>query len=265
MSAPLWISEAEVAALMNLGDAIAALERGLETEARGAAHNMVKTHVTWGDGNTLHAIGAVFPSAGYAGTKTWAHTAHGAAPLLILFDSNDGSVKAVIDAFRLGQLRTGGMSGVATRWLATSDADELAIVGTGKQAFMQVAAVDAVRRLKRVRIFSPNPAHRVRFIDRLRSQFAFDVVDAPSVATAVDGASIITLVTRATEAFLFSDMIGQGAHINAIGAITPDRVEFAPDVLARCAAVVVDSRPSVQKLSKEFIDYYGTGQRSWDD
>jgi ornithine cyclodeaminase len=136
VSSPLWITEAEVVALLNLSDAIAALEQGLRLEARGEAANMAKTHATWGSGSTLHAIGATFGSAGFVGAKTWAHTEGGATPLLILFDSETGALKAVTEAFALGQLRTGGISGVATHWLAAADADELAIVGTGKQALL---------------------------------------------------------------------------------------------------------------------------------
>src|SRR5207253_11378445 len=99
MSSPLWISEAEVVAMMDVGEAIVALEKGLLTEARGEAQNMVKTHVGWGDGSTLHAIGAVFGSEQFVGTKTWAHTEGGATPLLILFDSETGALKAIIEAF----------------------------------------------------------------------------------------------------------------------------------------------------------------------
>src|SRR5262245_36796128 len=95
-NSPLWISEADVVAMMDIGDAIAALEKGLLTEARGEAKNMVKTHVAWGNGATLHAIGAVFPNQGFAGTKTWTHTPGGATPLLIMFDSETGSLKAII-------------------------------------------------------------------------------------------------------------------------------------------------------------------------
>ena len=262
---PVWITEAEVAALMSLDAAIEALECALEMEARGVAQNMLKTHVSWGGGNSLHAIGASFGDAGFVGTKTWAHTAGGAAPLLILFDSNSGALKAIIEAFGLGQMRTGGMSGVATRWLAAVDADELALIGTGKQALTQVAAVAAVRPLKRVRVFSPNPEHRARFTARLQSAFTFAVVDAPSVAAAVAGAPIITLVTRARAPFLTAEPVAPGSHINAVGAITPERMEFTPDLFGRCSAVVADSVPSVQKLSREFMEYYGAGLRQWDD
>ena len=260
---PLWLTEADVGALITLPEAIEALERGLAMEARGDAQNMVKTHVAWDGGHTLHAIGAAFPAAGVVGTKTWAHTAGGAAPLLILFDSHTGAPTAIIEAFTLGQMRTGGISGVATRWLAADHADELAIIGTGKQAHAQVAAVAAVRRLTRVRVFSPNAAHRARFAQSVRTTFGVEVVDARSVAEAVDGAPIITLVTRACEPLLSASMVCRGAHINAVGAITPDRVELAADIFPRCTRVVADSVPSVQKLSREFIDYYGGSPADW--
>src|SRR6185437_8817805 len=99
-AAPLWIREAEVTSLLDMGEAIAALEAGLKLEAAGAAENMVKTHAVWGGGHTLHAIGAIFPEAGFVGTKTWAH-AGGANPLLLLFDAHDGQLKAIIEAFAL--------------------------------------------------------------------------------------------------------------------------------------------------------------------
>ena len=259
----LWLSEADVSALMDLREAIEALERGLLMEARGEAQNMAKTLVRWDDGSTLHAIGAAVPGSGFAGTKTWAHTPRGATPLLILFDSGDGSLRAIVEAFALGQLRTGGISGVATRWLAAADADVLAVIGTGKQMLSQVAAVAAVRPLKRVRVFSPNAQHRAAAVQRLRSRLDLEVGDAPSVADAVEGAPIITLVTRAQTPFLTAAMVARGAHINAIGAITPDRMEFAPELLARCSQVVADSPATAQQLSRELRDYYGEGTAAW--
>ena len=264
VASPLWISEAEVVSLMDLGEAIQALEKGLLAEARGEAQNMVKTHVGWGDGATLHAIGAVFPQAGFAGTKTWAHTEGGATPLLILFDSRTGALRAVIEAFALGQLRTGSASGVATRWLAAEGADELAIIGTGKQALTQVAAVVAVRPIKRVRVFGRHKERRAQFAARVREEFDLEVVTANSVAEAVTGAPIITVVTRAAEPILSAADVAKGAHINSVGAIVPSRAEIAGDVLARAHQIVVDSVPSAQKLSRELIDYFGSGQASWD-
>src|SRR5215468_10623634 len=129
MNGPLWITEADVTDALSLPDAIKALEAGLVLEAAGTARNMEKTHQIWGGHHTLHAIGAVVEGAQMVGTKTWAHTAGGATPLVTLWNSETGKLEAVIEAFALGQMRTGGISGVATDRMAARDADELAIVG----------------------------------------------------------------------------------------------------------------------------------------
>ena len=261
---PLWISEAEVVSMMDLGQAIEALEKGLLTEAQGDAANMTKTHVAWGTGSTLHALGAVYPKDGFAGTKTWSHTEGGAAPLLILFDSQNGSLKAIIEAFALGQMRTASASGVATKWLAANETDDFAIIGTGKQALSQVASVLAVRPIKRIRVFGRNEERREQFAARVREEFELEVAPARSVADAVEGAAVITLVTRATEPVLSAEMIDRGAHVNAVGAIVPSRAEIAGNVLARCSRIVVDSVAQAQKLSKELMQFIGhPDQEGW--
>ena len=225
---------------------------------------MVKTHVAWGDGATLHAIGAVFAKEQFAGTKTWAHTKGGATPLLILFDSETGRLKAIIEAFALGQLRTAGTSGVATDRLAAKDGDDFAIIGTGKQALTQVAAVVAVRPIKRIRVFGREAGRCEQFAAQAKQEFEIETIAARSVAETVKGALIITVATRATEPILTSEMIAKGAHINAIGAIVPSRAEIAPDVLERCDRIVVDSVPQAQKLSRELMDFLGPAdQEGW--
>jgi len=252
-----WIREADVAALLDMRAAIAVVEQALAAEAAGAAHDMVKTHVKWGAANTLHALGAVLADQAIAGTKTWAHTESGATPLLVLFDASSGALRAVIEAFALGQLRTGAVSGVATRHLAAADATELAMVGAGRQALAQIAAVCAVRRLRSVRVFSPTAAHREALAARARTVFGITATAVDSVAKAVAQAPVVTLVTRAREPLLSAALLADGAHVNAIGAITPDRAELGDDVLGRCAVVAADSIAAAQRLSREFRDHYG--------
>jgi len=88
------------------------------------------------------------------GTKTWTHTQGGTCPLLLLWSADDGSLVAVIEAFALGNLRTGGISGLAADWMARRDAKVMAIAGTGKQALAQVGTMLAVRPIERLRVYS---------------------------------------------------------------------------------------------------------------
>jgi alanine dehydrogenase len=261
--APIWLTESDVVSLIDMDDAIAALEAGLAQEAAQTAHNMVKTHVLWNGGDTLHAIGAVFKASGFACTKTWTNTKLGSSPTLLLFDTADGSLKAVMEAMALGQLRTGGITGVATKWLAHPEASEAALIGTGKQALTQLAAIAAIRPLKHVRVFGRNMPKRDAFVVQARKSLGLEVTPASSIAEACDGATIVTAVTRATEPIITSSMLTRGTHFNAVGAITPERMEFAPDLLERADAIVVDSIPQARNLSREFMAYFGSDEATW--
>ncbi|WP_242128128.1 ornithine cyclodeaminase family protein [Sphingobium sp. Sx8-8] len=263
MSDPIWITEQEVVDLMSLPQAIGALQNGLRQEAAGKAINMVKTHAAWDGHSTLHAIGAVIEGRGVAGTKTWAHTARGAMPLLILIDSNDGAVLAIIEAFALGQMRTGGISGVATGVMAKADAARMAMIGAGKQSLTQIAAVNAVRPLAHLAIWSPTPANREALAQAASEALGINAVAAATLEEALDRADVVTACTRATTPFLQRDMLAPGTHLNAVGAILPDRVEFATDLLQRATVIAADSVPQIRKHSREFLNAFGSDETAW--
>ncbi len=255
----IWITESEVVQLMDLKEAIVALEAALREEARGDAHNMTKTLLQYGK-NNLHAIGGKLGNV--VGTKTWTHTQGGTCPLLLLWSAEDGSLVAVIEAFALGSLRTGAISGVAADWMARKDARVMAIIGTGKQALAQVGTMLAVRPIERLRIYSPREDSRLAFAAKAREEFSIETAVSASVSDACKGAQIVTLVTRAAQPFLAAAMLERGAHLNAVGAIAPDREEFAQDVFARATVVAVDNLPGVQQLSREFMTRYASS--GWD-
>jgi ornithine cyclodeaminase len=262
---PLWLTEADVTASIDLPSAIDAIERVLVAEAEGQAANMTKTLTMVGANDVLQAIGGSIAAEGFCGTKTWVNVGGKSQTVMIVFSLADGSLQAVVEATALGQIRTAAMSGVGTRWLAHPGAHEMAIIGTGKQALPQIAAVLAVRPLNRVRIFSRTEASRLAVADAARRMFPhIDVVAAPSLEAACDAAPIVTLCTNATQPFFTSAMAAKGAHINAIGAIVPARAEFTGDVFPRCDAITVDTLEGAKELSREFIDYFGGDQASWD-
>ena len=97
----------------------------------------------------------------------------------------------------------------------------------------------------------------------MREELAIDVVEASTIGDAIKDARIVTTVTRAREPFLTSAMVTRGTHVNAVGAITPAGAEVAPDLVARCATVVVDSLPQARRLSRELIEVYGGDEDRW--
>ena len=261
----IWLQEQDVVDLVSLNDAIDAFEQVVVLEGESRAVNVPKAMAVWGGAASLHALAsAMTDAAPYCGTKTWINTPRGAVAIYVLFDGEAGTLLAMIEANALGALRTAAASGLATQWMADPDADDFAIIGTGRQALLQVAAVAVVRPIRRIRVFSPTREHQLRFASAIGARF--DVrVEAPSrLADAVDGAPVVTAVTRAKAPFLGAALLAPGAHLNAVGAILPANAELLPDILERADAVVVDNLPNVKLASREFIDFYGAPSHSWD-
>jgi ornithine cyclodeaminase len=260
---PLWITEAEVTSLVNVPKAIEALERILPMEARDQARNMKKGVLMVTENDAMHVLGASVAGAGLCGFKTWVNIRGKSSTVVILFSTEDGTCQAVIEATALGQTRTAAMTGVGTKRLAPKGADEMAIIGTGKQALPQVAACAAVLPLKKLRIHSRTAENRERLAEAVRAQFDLDITLAKTVEEAVTDVPVITLVTNSTEPFLTSAMVGPGVHINAMGAIVLARSEFTTDIFPRCAVVAVDNLETIRNISSEFRAYFGEDEKKW--
>jgi alanine dehydrogenase len=250
-------TEAEVFKTLRLGAVIDAVESVLVREHEGTAHNIGKTMVTWGGASSAHALGGVDLGASLVGFKTWVNTPSGAAAVATVFDAHDGRLRAVVQAGVLGALRTAAVSGVATRYLAAADADELAIIGSGRQALPQVLAVHAVRPLRRVRVWSRDPQRRQAFAEQITQAVSVPTFAADTLRDALRGAGIVTLITRATAPFLAADDLDAGTHLNAVGAILPTNAEFDPALLGSAQLTVVDNIDNAKTSSRELREFYG--------
>jgi ornithine cyclodeaminase len=165
---------------------------------------------------------------------------------VLLLDTETGIPQAMIEAGTLTEIRTAAVSGVATALLARADAGDVAVLGAGVQGRSHLAAMAAVRPLRRVRLWN-RTRDRAEALAKecAASGFAADVevevVARPS--DAVVGADIICTVTSSPDPVLSGTDVEAGAHINAVGAFQPATRELPTDLVAR-ATVFVDSRES---------------------
>src|SRR3954470_10383101 len=108
---PLYLSEQDVSELLTPADAIGAVEESFRRLARGSVANPPRVRVPI-EGGEFAVMPSVDHELGYGGLKTcvWGSTQTAFAVLLF---SLDARLEAVIEADRLGQLRTGAASGVA--------------------------------------------------------------------------------------------------------------------------------------------------------
>jgi alanine dehydrogenase len=247
MSGARWITEAEVVGLLSLEEALGALESGLVRLQTLEAVTIPKAMHAWG-GGSVHSLGAFDGKSGLACFKNWINTPAGAVALLVLFDIETGALRAIIEAGALGAMRTSGVTALATRELSAEGADEAAILGSGRQAQLQLAAIALIRPPKRVRFWSPTPAKRNAAAEAASQRFGVNAVVCDTLEAATQDAAIIASVTRAREPFLRLDHIAQGAHLNAVGAILPGFAELEPNVLVAADILAADSVSAVSKL-----------------
>ena len=168
--------------------------------------------------------------------------------VVMLFDTRYGYPLAIMDASSITAIRTAACSGVATRALARDDAGDLAILGSGVQARTHLAAMRAVRSLRRVRVWSRSAANARRFAEA--SPVPVEVM--PTARAAVDGADLICTTTAAREPILEGAWIAPGAHVNAVGACFAATRELDTAAVAR-ARLVVDRSESTLNESGDFL------------
>ena len=137
---PLYLTESDIEGLLTPEEAVDAIEACFRRLAEGAVENMPRRRLRMPDG-ALAVMGAADAELDLAGSKTYLASGEGTTFVVSLF--KPGETVAVIEADRLGQLRTGAASGVAARHLARPGARSLGVIGCGWQAESQVACIRA--------------------------------------------------------------------------------------------------------------------------
>jgi ornithine cyclodeaminase/alanine dehydrogenase-like protein (mu-crystallin family) len=236
----LHLSEDDVDRILTMDACLQAVESALGDWADGRAANRARARVAV-PGAILHVLPAASSALRRLAAKVYATTQKGARFVVLLFDAEGADLLALIEADRLGQMRTGAASGVATRRLARSDASVLGILGTGWQARSQVQAIAKVRPLREVRAWGRDRGRLIDFCAELAKLSGLAVQAAASAEAAVRDADIVVTATSAAKPLLKGAWIAPGAHVNAIGSNRPDRREIDDDAVSRADLIVVDS------------------------
>jgi ornithine cyclodeaminase len=171
---------------------------------------------------------------------------------VLLFEGEHGRLLAIMDATEITAVRTAAVSGVATRLLARTDAEDLAILGSGTQARTHLDAMLVARPIRRVRVWSRTRDRAEDFARRESARLGILVETAASAQEAVDHADVICTVTSSRQPVLFGEWLSPGAHVNAIGAVGAANRELDTDAVAR-SRLYVDRRESTVNEAGEFV------------
>jgi len=177
--------------------------------------------------------------------------------MLTVFDSTTGAPVALMDGEVITAMRTGAVSGLATRLLAREDAKTAAVIGTGTQGETQLEAVCCVRNISRAYVFDLNRERAEAFAARMSERLGISVTAAASDDALVD-ADIICTATTSSEPVFDDARVNKGTHINGVGSYRADMAEIPAQTLLR-AKVVVDQRQACMAEAGDLVKPIGRG------
>jgi ornithine cyclodeaminase/alanine dehydrogenase-like protein (mu-crystallin family) len=259
----LWLREAEVGALLPVRDVVAAVEQGFRLLGEGAAVNIPRSRSITQAG-ALHVMHAAAPTLGVAGLKSYAVTPRGARFLAVLYRLEDGEAVMIVEADRLGQLRTGAASAVATQHMARPEAGAVGLIGAGWQARSQVTALVCVRPVALVKVYSRSEERREVFAAEMVEELGAEVVAVDSAEEAVEGTDIVVAATSARQPVLRGEWLRPGVHVNAIGSNAASRQEIDAEAVRRADIVAVDALDQARIECGDLIAAADAGEAVWD-
>lgn len=259
----LFLREEDIAGLLPMADALTAVENVFRRHGRGEAINVPRSRVRMPAG-FLHVMSAGVPGLNVMGLKTYTTTRGGARFLVLLYDATGGGLLAIMEADRLGQIRTGAASGVATKYMARQDARTAGVIGAGWQARSQLAAVCGVRPVKRVNVYSRNEERRRKYCGEMTGELGVEVVPADSPEDAVRNADIVITITSARDPVLLGEWLTPGTHINAAGSNALVRSELDHAAVQRAALIAVDSKDQAKIECGDLLGPVERGLIHWD-
>jgi alanine dehydrogenase len=243
----LVLRQDDVRAAVSMADAIEAMESAFREEGEGGVQQPQRTNIPIGEPKGFLRIGpCLMTHSRWMGFKAM-NLAEGTGVRyqVHLYSMEDGALHAIMDAQLLTTLRTGAASAVATRRLAREGAGVVAVVGSGREAFMQLEAMRVAGYVRAAKVYSPTEANRKSFAAYFRNTLGVDIVDVASAEAAVDNADIVVAAIASSKPAVMGRWLRPGMHVNSVGTARPILREIDEDVLRRSDIITVDTRHGV--------------------
>jgi alanine dehydrogenase len=259
----LYLRENEVQLRLTMPSVIEAVATCFRQLAAQRASNVPRYRVR-APGIVLHSMSASAEYLGLVGWKQYTTTRHGARFHVAIYDHVTGQLKALIEADRLGQMRTGAATAVAARHLSPASADALGMIGCGWQAESQLEALHCVRPLREARVYSPTASRRRDFAERMSRQLAIPVVAVDRPEQAVRDMPLVVTITSSKEPVLRQQWLAANVFLAAVGSNWLEKSELDVETVAAATRIVCDCVEACRREAGELALAAAAGAFDWD-
>jgi ornithine cyclodeaminase len=280
----IFLGNEDVQQLLDMGQYIDTLEKAYFELGMGRAWNNPRIH-TYGDSKSgathfLKVFTGTVSELGYSilridSTLEQHDTSHetsrkvGSRHMgwLLMFSVESGDLEAIIEDRQLQKMRVGAMTGIAAKYLARENSRTIGIFGSGTQAGPQLEAICAVRKIKRINVYSPTAQHRRDFSARMETKLETAVVPVDAAKQAVAGCDIVIVATNSNEPVFDGRWLEDGTYVSSI--VNSDKVLRRRDLdnesLRRASLIVVSTRDQIRNDEPIWLtEGLACGAVTWD-
>jgi alanine dehydrogenase len=166
--------------------------------------------------------------------------------LILVFSTRNAEPMAMINDGIIQHMRVGACAGLGARYLARSDASVVGILGSGGMARSYLVAFHEVRKLNKVKVYSPTKEHRETYAREMSAQLQVEVIPEENIKDAVQGSDIVATCTDSIEVVVKErTWISPGVHLTCV---RPN--EWSPEIVKDCDLVIKLGRGTIQNLDE---------------
>lgn len=158
---------------------------------------------------------------------------------IALHDVQTGALISCMDGSFITAMRTGAVSGIATKYLARKDSRTVGVLGAGVQARTQLEAMSEVLDIENAKVYGLDMDQTQQFCQEMAEKLDIKVNPCNKSEDVVRGSDVAILATSSKNPVLDGNWLDEGTHINAIGSHTPTTREL-DDVSVQRSKIVVD-------------------------
>ena len=256
----LLLTRDDVMKVLDMSDCIEAVEKAFVELASGTAVLPLRIGITPPDGISLY-MPAYLKEAGALACKVVTVYKNNPAKYnmpttigkVLVQDPKTGDVICIMDGGYLTAIRTGAVSGVATRYLARKDkGQKVGIFGAGVQGKAQLWAMAVTRDIVKAYVYDSIEAAIPKFVEEMSAKLGLEVVKAASPEQVLEEVDIICTTTTSPTPLFDGSKVREGTHINGIGSHTPNARELDTAIIKR-SKVVADSYEACLKEAGDII------------
>lgn len=232
----LYLSNADVAGLLDMPDCLEALRAGYRDLARGDAAYIPRIDIyaptgrdddyyRWGSMSGVCRTTGVVATRIKSDVVFWTeqHTEEKYciepgtySGIILCYSIKNGEPLAMINDGYLQHMRVGACAGLGADELARPEADVLGLLGSGGMARTYLEAIAQVRKLRQVKVYSPTPEHRMLFAESMTDKLGIEIVPVDAPDKAVRGSHIVATATDSIASTFDAAWLDPGTHVTCV-------------------------------------------------